>query len=64
MRHSERPKYHSQPIRHPREITCKRCGIVFIHRGQGAAQYCIECRDIVITSHSNGITKRIKVGVE
>ena len=48
MRHSERPKYHSQPIRHRlRNNDANGVGIVFIHRGQGAAQYCIECRDMV-----------------
>jgi tRNA(Ile2) C34 agmatinyltransferase TiaS len=53
--------YRAKP---PREVLCQRCGVTFIHRGQGLAKYCMDCRDIVIENHSHRITERIKAGVK
>ena len=59
-----RQLYHRVPPRSPREYTCERCETKFLHRGCGKPKYCIDCRDIVITEHSYGITDRIKVGAK
>jgi hypothetical protein len=54
-----RSQYHRAPAKAPREVICQRCGIKFLHRGQGAVKYCIECRDMLITHHNNRIKRRI-----
>jgi len=42
-----RAQHQGTRTRSPREYTCERCGIVFLHKGQGRPRYCFDCKGIV-----------------